>query len=303
MRRKVRFELVLEYEHVLGNRRFLKEEELQRITEISGIERTIVPQTGYNAIVVEGYWDQEVIHRILAEVKGPMQRNVHFSQTPPSPGAQAIDVSLSYVYSKQDIEAAPFFQVMAKQSIAETHFEHMFEHGGYPIVKSSIKKCPIGFPGYGQKIACNHELMLAMQSQNFNGLEFDELPRIGESKKEYPRIYNLTSGVKFPPLSCRFTGENYEPLSSYPEEGSCHIQDSCLWQRLTYKHTVIQEMLDIDFAMTMETFGHVTPPEKSEAPDDFVYRRPCLIASQRFKKWCDQNKLKLDWFPVDILYP
>lgn len=303
MRKRIKFELVFEYDHVRGNRRFFKEHELLRITEISGIQRTRIEQTGYNAIRVDGYWDEEIIQRILAEIEGPMQRILHFSSTPNTPGEQAIDIALSYEYSKQDLESAPFLQVLAKHPIAETDFEHLSKYGGCPIRKSSIKSCSIGFPGYWNKIACNHDLKAAIEQEEFMGIRFEELLRTGNTKKSYPHIYNLTSSATFPPLTCKFIGENYKILSDYPTEGSCHIHDSCLWQRLIYKYTDIHKMLGTDFAMSFETFGHVSSPEKREENSHLELRRPRLIASQRFKRWCDSKKLKLTWHPVEILHP
>jgi hypothetical protein len=191
------------------------------------------------------------------------------------------------VFDPVEIEEAPYCDLFPERPIAGGRFT---PDGSVILLTKTIKRKRLGqlrvptlFVPY-----CTGELKQMMEREDFSHLEFRPAKLEG-TRPPADGIWQMWSDLKMPPMLNRITdneGADYKPDANK----GCTIDDWYHPFQYRYQKAEIEQLGDFDVALTRESFGNY--PDKRNTPK--------MIVSKRFRKWCDAEKLKIQWTPIAL---
>lgn len=273
-------------------------EELDRITEITGIERTIATDVlNFQAIILNHYYDDPITKKMIKLLEEEMGRTIYYSDLViPKYG---VTISLTKEFEAVDFENAVGFSFNAAKEIGELVMpKYWQDETGCPFIKSSVKSGIgglVGGPGFAHRVFCDQMVKEEMESASFVGLNFVECELVGRSKKDI-QLYEISSEIVLPRTSNSFSGGKKSPHIEYSDEGTCLISEESFPRQLAYNREAIGSFPNFDVGITHEKFGFNVA---GKSPSRF--RFPMLVVSPKFRDWCLNRKYsKLEFCPINM---
>ncbi len=185
------------------------------------------------------------------------------------------------VFDKTDFDNAEYLVCRPVDQIAEQRGDP--DSNGVLDFKADTwkKSKPIGYAWYGGVYCLDtfyHEISCL----------FPEVTKRGVRGKA--PIVELSSSVILPQVMNTVVDEASGEVLKGEKRKGCAIQDIFMPHQPQYDRKVLPSSFDV--AITMETWHW--PQVRNAA-------RPWVIASKRFSSWCKQNRLNIDWVPVDLV--
>jgi hypothetical protein len=272
------------------------DDELKRVTEVTGIKRTVIADFAkYEAVILNHYYDDTITQKLISLLENEMGRTIRYSEI--VQGKDALAISLNKEFEAEDINNAKYFNLYAPSEIGiiDTR-KYWQDEDGIPFIKNSVKNKIGGLNGGGgfrYRVFCNQDVKADMESMNFVGVDFVECELVGSSKNDI-KLFELSSKIVLPRTSNSFTGGKKLPVREYGDEGTCLIAEKSSPRQLIYEEKVLAAMPLFDVAITCEKFGTDVPGKNPSR-----YRFPMLVVSPKFREWCLKRKYsKLEFYPI-----
>jgi hypothetical protein len=191
-------------------------------------------------------------------------------------------------HSKTEILAADFAEVNPFYSYCNGN---RYSDVGEPIMdRIEIKKIPIGCAGRCETF-CNDSTKRKMEAVGFAGLCFRPVIVVGRRPvKEVEPVWQLWSDFAMPLMNNPKADKEGTPIG-LDVDGlqGCFINENPLLPPVRYSRRALDLCKDLDVVRSSEHFGG----------DELRAKRvPRLFCSKRFRKWCAEEKLKINWNPV-----
>ena len=195
-------------------------------------------------------------------------------------------------FEPKDVDEAEYL-ILVPQKVITTDATKDNE-GNLSIKRSKVNRQLIGKAFPSMAPVCKDFLKTEMESEGFNGLAFRSVNLPGTKALVEP-VWAMSADREMPALLNRIVnddGTDYEPN----ENRGCHVDDFYFPSLLRFPAVHVRAMEPFDAAITKEREHHKW---HSHFTPEIVKRfEPFLIVSRRFRKWCDQRKLKIEWWPV-----
>ncbi len=168
------------------------------------------------------------------------------------------------------------------------------DEGNLSIKRSKVNQQLIGRAFPWEAPVCKDSLKVEMEAEGFVGLSFLPVALPGTKAAGEP-VWAISADREMPALLNRMVnddGTDHEPS----ENRGCHVDDFYFPSLLRFPIAHVRAMEPLDIAISKERprnkLGSGFKPEIVRKFDPF------LIASRRFRQWCEKRKLKIEWWPV-----
>jgi hypothetical protein len=253
---------------------------------------------GKTAFEMEVLEDDPVLAEVIALLR-KHGREPYFKRYPSAPYEHPsfYEAEGKRVFEPADFDSAEYFYFFPAQEIGwgkrhgQTNQPSLDYH--------RIKKPPIGRNLDSPTALCIDALKQEFAAQSFEGLAFRSV-FINSRKPVQVAYWQLWADRQMPPLLNRIVdndGVDFDPA----ECNGCRVDDECFPSLLRFPEAEVRKMEPFDAALTQEAFG-AGPAQLTNRPrwrGEWLYMLdPYLIVSRRFRDWCLNRKLKIDWMPV-----
>lgn len=282
-----------------GDKRYFTLEELKKISEYTDIPITVAEGfAGYTALIFNEYFDSEVTKKFIYILEGKLGRKVCFldDKNAERRKRSSLTISLTRIFSEEEVNSASHFFCEGAKRIVDLDMPRYWEvpFPEEPLSYQSISKAKIGHvgdSGFGYKILCKEEIYEKMFIEEFSGLNFRE-HLIASKRGKEKKLWELVSNETLARMRNKIRNEKGEEIE-YSENGNCFILDRALPPALYYDERDLKSVAHLDFCFTYERFGDHVEGQHTDRT-----RFPMVITSQRFRKWCVERKLPLDFSPI-----
>lgn len=189
-------------------------------------------------------------------------------------------------FDELDVDSASYLVCYPKATIAALG-SHLPD-GTLTVPRREIRKQLIGaiMSGGASMPVCTESLRREIDVEDFQFITYRPV-KIEGKFLQCDSLWELWSELALPPILNRLVddiGIDYD----VEKNGGCAVDDLYTPWLFRYSRDAVESRGHFDLAITKEYF-HFGPPH---------IRDPYLVVSQRFRKWCDGKKLKIDWWPV-----
>jgi hypothetical protein len=234
------------------------------------------------------------VGEILALLKAQGMRPWPDGTSEASREATANEYRLTYLrqYEQSDYEKAP---LLVPAPHARADLDRSLESDGFlHLLSREMSK------GWSFAEACwwwvvvRGHVKTAIESAGLNHVAFKPVKvNFKDREIETDRLWELTSSFELPPLSpiCTLFHSNMTPFSGDYSKG-CRLEERhYVPAEFHYRREDLAKLGDFDLARTHEEFPYSHPNPRK-------YHK--LVASQRFYRFCRQQKYQMNWIPVRI---
>lgn len=242
---------------------------------------------------VDGTKDDQAVNETIAFLR-EHGREPHWKKYP---SCAYDDPSLYQVEGKRVFEPADFAEAEYLAFVPEkviTQDGSKDVNGRLHIKRAKINRQPIGRPSPWGVPLCKDHLKQKMEVEHFVGLVFERVELTGENADDEP-VWIMGSDREMPALLNRLVcedGTDYE----FDKALGCYVDDFYYPPLLRFPAQAVREMEPFDFAVTKERPHHLRGP--GFTGDPMKKYEPYVIVSRRFRAWCLNQKLKIEWWPV-----
>lgn len=185
-----------------------------------------------------------------------------------------------------DLAQADFFWCIPQKEIAKSGYRH--DDGKLEVERGSIMAQPIGTTANGFTVLCVDSIRQELEKEGFANIEFKPVSVSGKKPPKEP-LWELSGKEQLPPVANRLVNDQGEEPDASAR--GCWVDDLFFPPILTYTSKTLADVVEsFDVAVTAEKWH-----------SGIIARRsPFLICSKRFRSWCQDRGLKLDWVPVEV---
>jgi hypothetical protein len=165
------------------------------------------------------------------------------------------------------------------------------EDGTLLIKKRFFKRKRLLDTGNIHSLLVSADIRTLLEEAGFRGMKFKPVaPQEQGAVVALENLWELTTDRRMPPLSdyCTFFDQQAKPVRGSAETANQYLEDFYPQSELHYRASTVRDW-PWDFTLTHELFWY---GEKRH--------RRRLVVSKRFYDFCRDNKLKMDWLPVQI---
>jgi hypothetical protein len=189
-------------------------------------------------------------------------------------------------FEKQELAQADYFWCIPQKEIAKSGYRH--DDGRIEVERGSIMAQPVGTTANGFTVLCIDAFRQELEKESFVNIEFKPVLVSGKKPPKEP-LWELSGKKQLPPVANRLVNDQGEE----PDESArgCWVDDLFFPTILTYTSKTLADVVEsFDVAVTAERWH-----------SGIIARRsPFLICSRRFRAWCQNRGLKLNWVPVQV---
>ena len=195
-----------------------------------------------------------------------------------------------------EIDAAELLWCTAAKELSGSGFWEYDKSGDVrrrTIERGTIKKQPIGSSINGFDLLITDSSRREIEEQGFRNLRFEEVVVNGKKPPHEP-IWMLMGSTPMPPVLNKLVNGEGNPPDS-PTKGKftqgCWVDDLYFPPVYHYRRREVEATLgEFDVASTTERWHS----------GEYRRRTHHLICSQRFRRWCEARKWKMNWVPVEL---
>lgn len=193
----------------------------------------------------------------------------------------------SRVFERVDIDSAPLLIFVEGPMIADAA-KHQ-DDGTLIVPRRKVKRQNIGRVLTSlTSLVCTNTIRGKLEREKFAGLTFCPVIVQGNLPPKEP-LWQVWSAVTMPPVLNALTDDTGKPFDLSTSRG-CVVNDLFFPWLLRFPRRDVSAMPTFDVAITKERWGWNVRQG----------RAPYVVVSQRFKKWCDKEELKLKWAPAVV---
>jgi hypothetical protein len=190
-------------------------------------------------------------------------------------------------FDLDEIEKADYCWCIPKKIITKSGYRH--DDGILEVERGSIMAQSIGSTISGFTVLCTESIRQEIEKEGFVNVEFKPVNVSGKKPPKEP-LWEISGHTHLPPVTNKLVNDRGEK----PDDSArgCWVDDLFFPPLLTYNQNSLAKAVGgFDVGVTTEKWH-----------SGIIARRsPFLICSKRFRLWCQDRGLKLDWVPVHML--